>query len=198
MAKPSREYVYGLNPAFEVLRAGRRRVFQAILNETTRNNPRVRKLIRLLEEREISIEFTDKGRLHQISKSREHQGVVMKTSPYPYVPFEELVEEPRWLLLDNVEDPQNVGAILRSAEVLGFHAICLPKKGVPDIYPSVVKVSAGGVEFMRICRDYSANHYARKAAETGRRIIALDAAGKVSLAEVVRHVGEKLMLVVGG
>ena len=198
MAKASREFVYGLNPAFEVLRAGKRRVFAAHLNEGMRENSRVKKLVSLLERNEIEIEWTDKGRLMQLSGSRDHQGVVLKTTLYPYAEFTELLGVSRMLLLDNVEDPHNVGAILRTAEVFGFTSVCLPKKGVPEVYPSVVKVSTGATEFMKICRDDSANGYARKAAEAGYRIAALDIAGKASLWEVAAANHEKLLLVIGG
>ena len=198
MAKASREFVYGLNPAFEVLRAGKRRVFAAHLNEGMRENSRVKKLVSLLERNEVEIEWADKGRLMQLSGSRDHQGVVLKTTLYPYAEFTELLSVPKMLLLDNVEDPHNVGAILRSAEVFGFTSVCLPKKGVPEVYPSVVKVSTGATEFMKICRDDSANGYARKAAEAGYRIAALDMAGKASLREVAAANHEKLLLVIGG
>jgi len=198
MAKASREFVYGLNPAFEVLRAGKRRVFAAHLNEGMRENSRVKKLVSLLQRNEVEIEWTDKGRLIQLSGSRDHQGVVLKTTLYPYVEFTELLGVPRMLLLDNVEDPHNVGAILRSAEVFGFTSVCMPKKGVPEVYPSVVKVSTGATEFMKICRDDSANGYARNAAEAGYRIAALDMAGKASLWEVAAANHEKLLLVIGG
>jgi len=198
MAKSSREHVYGLNPAFEVLRAGKRRVFSAHLNEGMRENARVKKLLGVLERGKVEVEWTDKGRLMQLSGSRDHQGVVLKTSLYPYADFGELLGAPRLLLLDNVEDPHNVGAILRSAEVFGFTSVCLPKKGVPEIYPSVVKVSAGAAEFMKICHNDSANGYARKAAEAGYRVVALDAGGKTSLESVAEAKPEKLLLVIGG
>ena len=198
MAKANREFIYGLNPAFEVLRAGKRRVFAAHINEGMRNNPRIRKLIGLLESNNVDLDWSDKGRLIQLSGSRDHQGVVLKTSLYPYVEFEELLNSQRMLLLDNLEDPHNVGAILRSAEVFGFTSVCLPKKGVPEIYPSVVKVSTGATEFMKICRSHSANNYALQAAESGYRIVALDMAGKVSLRDVAKSNYDRLVLVVGG
>jgi len=173
-------------------------VYSAHLNEGMRNNARVKKLLGVLERHSIEIEWTDKGRLMQLSGSRDHQGVVLKTSLYPYANFDELLGVPRMLMLDNVEDPHNVGAILRSAEVFGFTSVCLPKKGVPEIYPSVVKVSAGATEFMKICRSDSANSYARKAAEAGYRIAALDMAGKSSLDTVSTDKPENLLLVIGG
>ena len=79
-----------------------------------------------------------------------------------------------------------------------FSSVCLPKKGVPEIYPSVVKVSTGATEFMKICRSHSANNYALQAAESGYRIVALDMAGKVSLRDVAKSNYDRLVLVVGG
>jgi tRNA G18 (ribose-2'-O)-methylase SpoU len=69
MSKSSREHVYGLNPAFEVLRAGKRRVYSAHLNEGMRDNTRVKKLLGVLERGNVEIEWTDKGRLMQISSA---------------------------------------------------------------------------------------------------------------------------------
>ena len=198
MAKATREYVYGLNPAFEVLRATRRTVYGAWLNQSSRNKPRMQKLEKLLEQNEVPIEWAEKGRLIQLTTSRDHQGVVLKTSLYPYTPFEDLLAHPCLLLLDNIEDPQNVGAILRSAEVFGFSGVCLPNRGVPEVYPSIVKVSAGATEFMQIARHFSANQYARKAAEAGYTIAALDMNGNTTLEAVRAAAPEKLMLVIGG
>ena len=198
MIRASREYIYGINPAFEVLRAKRRKVYGAWLNQSARDKPRMQKLVRLLEQNESPIEWAEKGRLIQLSTSRDHQGVVLKTSLYPYTPFENLLERPRILLLDNIEDPQNVGAILRSSEVFGFHDVCLPTRGVPEVYPSVVKVAAGATEFMQIARELSANQYARKAAEAGYQIVALDMNGSATMEAVREADPKKLMLVIGG
>ncbi len=198
MAKASREFVYGLNPAFEVLRAGRRKVYGAWLNQASRDKPRIKKLVTLLKKHGVEVEWAEKGRLIQLSTSRDNQGVVLKTSLYPYTPFEELLDTPRLLLLDNIEDPQNIGAILRSAEVFGFNGVCLPTRGVPEVYPSVVKVSAGATEFMRITREASANQYARKAEEAGYRVAALDMGGQETLEEIHAAAPKKLLLVIGG
>lgn len=192
------EFLYGLNPAFECLRAGRRKVLEAFLNEQTAQSSRLKTLRRLLEEREIPVSLTDKGRLHQLSGSGEHQNVVFKTSRYPYVSHTECLHAPRVLLLDNVEDPHNVGAILRSAEVFGFHHILLPTKGVPEVYPSVSKVSAGAVEFLNIARDCNAVTYTQKALDAGFSVAALDAKGKVELDEFAKDVPVPLLLVIGG
>lgn len=198
MARASKEFLYGLNPAFEALIAARRRFHGAYINAATAGSGRLRKLAELIEAAGIPLEWTDKGRLQQLCGSREHQGVVLRTSLYPYEAHGDLLTAGRVLLLDNVEDPHNVGAILRSAEVFAFSEALLPVKGVPEIYPSVVKVSAGAVEHMRIARDCTANRYAMQALEKGYHIAALDAKGAADLREFAAHPPEKLLLVIGG
>jgi 23S rRNA (guanosine2251-2'-O)-methyltransferase len=198
MTRPSREYIYGINPAFEVVRAGRRKVYQAYLNQAARTTPRMRKLAELLDSRGIPVDWVEKGRVIDLAQSRDHQGVVLKTGAYPYVALDALLAHPPLLLLDNVEDPQNVGAILRSAEVFGFRRVLLPHKGTPDIYPSVVKVSAGATEFLDICKDHSGVYYTHGALDAGYRVVALDAAGTVALDAVPGEVRERMLLVIGG
>jgi 23S rRNA (guanosine2251-2'-O)-methyltransferase len=181
-----------------VLRAGRRTVYQAFLNASAATTPRFRKLQSQLEHRNIPIQWTDKGRIRDLAGSKEHQGTTLRTSPYPYTPLQTLRPGPRRALLDNVEDPHNVGAILRSAEVFGFRQILLPEKGTPEIYPSVVKVSAGASEFLSITRDHSSTGYVREALASGYTLVVLDAKGTVRLSDLARQEFSRLMLVVGG
>ena len=198
MAKPSREYIYGVNPAFEVIRGGKRTLYEAYLNEATVQHPRLRKLHELIERRNIPCQLVGKQRLHELAGNTEHQGVVLKSGTYPYSTLEDLFDLPRLLLLDNVEDPHNVGAIIRSAEIFGFHGVLLPRRGCPEVYPSIVKVSAGATEFLRIVKSDPSNAYVKRAAAEGYRIAALDAAGKASLEELATAAPERLLLVVGG
>ncbi|MFH1006004.1 MAG: 23S rRNA (guanosine(2251)-2'-O)-methyltransferase RlmB [Candidatus Latescibacterota bacterium] len=198
MAKPKHEYIYGINPCFEVVRSGKRSVKEAYLNETAANNPRLKKLSHFLKSREIPIERVDKHRLFQLSTSTEHQGAVLKASPYAYVSFDDLPKSERLILLDNVEDPHNIGAILRSAEIFGFRSVLLPIKGSPDVYPSVVKVSAGASEYLNITKECTASTYVRKAKALGYTVIALDGEGDVDLNTLENEAMEKVLLVVGG
>jgi 23S rRNA (guanosine2251-2'-O)-methyltransferase len=199
MAKPSREYIYGINPVFEVVRAGKRKVYEAYLNRATAHQARLRKLSQYLEKSGIPFQNVDKQRLADLSRhNKDHQGVVLKTSPYPYQPSDTMWDRPRVLLLDNVEDPHNVGAILRSAEIFGFDSVLLSSKGVPDIYPSVVKVSAGATEFLDIAKDSTANSYVRAAREEGYQVLALDAGGKVDVWAIRSELAEKTLVVIGG
>lgn len=198
MGKPRWEYIYGINPAFEVLRGGKRIVHQAFLNENATDNPRLRKLAKFAETRMVPIEWVSKQRIFELAESKDHQGAVLKTDPYPYVAAEALYERERLLLLDNTEDPHNTGAIIRCADVFGYHAILAPLKGVPEVYPSVVKVSAGATEHLDIAREGSANHHMMKARETGHVIVALDAAGKTDLHTLATTLPARHLLVIGG
>jgi len=190
------EYIYGLNPAFEVMTAGRRAIHEAFIADT--GSPRIKKLLPLLEKKNIKISVVDKGELINLIRNKYHQGIVLSVSSYPYVPFHTLFDSNKLLLLDNIEDPQNMGAILRSAEVMGFNSIMLARRGTPEIYASVVKVSAGATEHLKITQDMNANSYVKKAKELGYTIISLDANGKHALSEVAASKPQKIMLVIGG
>jgi len=192
------EYVYGINPAFEVMRGGRRRVHLAFLNEAAREQPRMKKLARLIESRSVLVEWVSKQRLMELSESKDHQGAVLKTEPYPYARAADLYGRDRLLLLDNTEDPHNTGAIIRCADVFGYHAILAPEKGVPEVYPSVVKVSAGATEHLDIAREGSANEHMKACRETGHVVVALDAAGTVDLQDLAQTLPARHLLVIGG
>ncbi len=198
MGKPRWEYVYGINPCFEVIRGGRRKIHEAFLVSGCDENPRLRKLKKYLVDKAIPLTEVGRDRLFQLCTSTEHQGAVLRTSLYPYATADVVFEKSKLLLLDNVEDPHNVGAILRSAEIFGFTNIALPVKGVPEIYPSIIKVSAGATEHLTICRDHSANEYVKRAKAEGYTVIALDEEGKVSLSDIKVSDHPKILLVIGG
>jgi len=193
-----KEYIYGINPAFEVVRSGRRRIYRVYVAENAQTSARMRKLLELLNKADCQTEFVSKGRLFELSRTTEHQGVVIEADSYPYASFAELLEQNRLLLLDNIEDPQNVGAILRSAEVFGWQHVLLSNRGTPEIYPSVVKASAGASEYLRMARDHSANYYVREAIRNDFTIVALDGGGKTTISEIEITPRSRVVLVIGG
>ncbi len=198
MNHPKHEYIYGINPAFEVVRAGKRPVHEVYLNKASSRHPRIRKLSEYLGKMAIKVTWTDKDKLFKLAGTKDHQGVVVKTEPYPYVPSDSLWGRSRMLLLDNVEDPHNVGAILRSAEIFGYTSVLLSKRGVPDVYPSIVKVSAGATEFLDIAKDSSANNYVKAARDEGYWIVALDMSGTSDIRSVGSQLSGKVLVVIGG
>jgi 23S rRNA (guanosine2251-2'-O)-methyltransferase len=198
MGQPKPEYIYGINPAFEAVRSGKRKVYEVYINKASARQPRIRKLSEYLEKMKVAVTWTDKDRLFKMAGTRDHQSVVVRTTSYPYQDSDSFWGRQRLLLLDNVEDPHNVGAILRSAEIFGFSNVLLSKRGVPDIYPSIVKVSAGATEFLNIAKDSSANNYVRAAQDEGYQIVALDMSGTVDIRTVRAQLSDKVLVVIGG
>jgi len=193
-----KEYIYGINPAFEIVRAGRRRIYRACVAESAPTSARMNKLLELFKKANCQTEFVSKGRLFELCRTTEHQGVVIEADAYHYASFAELLEQNRLLLLDNIEDPQNVGAILRSAEVFGWRHVLLSSRGTPEIYPSVVKASAGASEYLRMARDHAANYYVREAIKNDFTVVALDSGGKTTISELEIAPDARVMLVIGG
>ncbi len=193
-----RNFVYGCNPAFEVIRSGKRKIESALICKSSMKSPRIKKLIEVLERKEIPYETAERGRLIDICESHDHQGVVLYCSPLKIVDLETVLSYSRVILLNNVEDTHNVGAVLRSAEIFGFTGVLLPQKGSPEIYPSVVKVSAGATEFLEICNGHSVTRYLAQAKDEGFTIVSLDGKGKSNFSEVKKKGFEKILLVLGG
>ncbi|MBO4345559.1 MAG: RNA methyltransferase [Victivallales bacterium] len=192
------ERIYGINPVFEAVSAGRREIYRVWLNREGTTNPRLKKLASFLSSRGVKIEWADKAALFDLCGTREHQGAVLDSGPFPYTPYADLLGESRLVLLDSIEDPHNVGAIMRSAEVFGWRNVLLPRRGAPLVIPSVAKSSAGACEHLRIACNCSPNQYVKIALDEGYSVVSLDGGGKVSL-ESVKAAGDgRILLVVGG
>lgn len=190
--------LYGLHPVLEALKANRRSVQDLLVDEKAPSD-RFREIRRMAESRSVAVHLCSKHDLFEACGSRQHQGVVLICSPFPYTLFsDEVFEEPRLLMLDNLEDPRNTGAILRSADLFGFHTVLLPKKGGAGVYPSVVKTSAGASEHLRVVRDANSTTYFKRAASAGYRTVALDAAGSTPLSDIPAQDGRPLFLILGG
>ncbi len=159
-------FLYGINPAFEAIRAGRRGIHRAYVNQEADNNPRLKKLVQFLHSRQIPTELTNKGKLFDLCQTREHQGIVLDAEAFPHTPFADMIGSPRMVLLDSIEDPHNEGAIMRSAEIFGWNNVLLPRRGVPLLLPSVIKASAGACEHLQIAVNCSANQYCKIAKES--------------------------------
>lgn len=193
------DYLYGLNPVFEAIRAGRRRAEKLYLNQGSESNPRLRKLVQLAEKQNLACEWVDRSQLFDLCQTREHQGCVLAAEGFAYTPFSDMLGAERMILLDNIEDPHNVGAICRTAEALGWQNILLPRRGCPGILPSVAKASAGACEFLRVAITCSSNQYVKIALDEGYTVVALDGSGQTPLPELAAGSRpERLLLVVGG
>lgn len=150
------EYLYRRNTVLEALRSNKRKIHLLWLLEGARQ---VGPIIQAANARGVPIRRTDKHNLSQMAGSGSHQGVLLEVDPYPYSTLEEILslaterkEQPFLLLLDLLHGPQNIGALIRSAEACGVHGIIVQDRRAPDITPSVVMYSAGATEHLLIAQ----------------------------------------------
>jgi 23S rRNA (guanosine2251-2'-O)-methyltransferase len=152
------EFLYRRNVVLETLRAGRRDLRRLLLSEEA-DRVSLKEVLNEAQRRHIRIENRSVKELNVISHGDNHQGVAIEVGVYPYAEFDEpfdlaraASEPPLLLLLDQVQDPANVGRLLRTAEACGVHGVYLPDKGSGEITPAVVTASMGASEHMRIVR----------------------------------------------
>jgi len=153
-----REILYGRNAAREALRAGRRKIYKLILARGAKETGIVADIATLASKSGVAIQRVERQQLDRIGDVN-HQGVAAEAAPYPYVELEEILAEadqrqemPLLLMLDCLQDPQNFGALLRTAEIIGVHGVVIPKRRAVGITPAVVNSSAGATEHLLVAR----------------------------------------------
>lgn len=153
------EALYGVNPVREALRAGRRACRGLSLAAGMRPAGPTEEIAALAQQRGCPVAQRPRDALFRLAGAREHQGVVLETGPYPYVDLTEIVAAARAagpaavvLLLDRLQDPQNVGTLLRTAEAVGVQGVVLPQREAVAITPAVAKAAAGASEHLAIAR----------------------------------------------
>jgi 23S rRNA (guanosine2251-2'-O)-methyltransferase len=148
-----RELIYGRNAIHECLRAGRREVFKLIVAESAQEKGALAIILDLAAEKRITIQRAPRAQLDQVSPG--HQGVIAEVSGYPYVALEDLLRPgrlPFFLVLDCVQDPQNLGTLLRTAEAAGVSGVIIAQDRAAAITPAVVNASSGAAEHLRVAR----------------------------------------------
>ncbi|MGB9407158.1 MAG: 23S rRNA (guanosine(2251)-2'-O)-methyltransferase RlmB [Terracidiphilus sp.] len=151
------EVLYGLHPVEEALKAGRRR-FDQVLVARERHDERLESLVTLCREAGVRVRQEAREQLTQLAKTPAHQGVVALVRSQEFLSIEDLYEAlspgaARLLLaLDGVEDPQNLGALLRVADGAGVDGVLLTERRSAPLSPVAVKASAGAAEHLRIAR----------------------------------------------
>src|ERR1041385_7958131 len=159
-ASPDRHLLYGVNPVVEALRADRL-PNQIIITEGARDE-RLRELIALARQRGVPINHARRADLDREAGNTHHQGVIARIAAPEYADAEDLLAalaaqggtqpEPLALVLDGIEDPRNLGAILRTAECAGAAGVFIPERRAVGLNETVAKASAGAVEYLRVAR----------------------------------------------
>ena len=152
------EIISRRNPALEVLR-GRRRPVHKVWLQKGLERKLADPIVAAAKERGVRIESADKQKLTNLAQDSKHQGVVLEVGAYEYSSVEEMLalaanrgEPPFLLLLDLLHGPQNIGTLLRTAEIVGVHGVILQDRRAPDITPAVVQYAAGATEHLLIAQ----------------------------------------------
>ena len=150
--KTNENKIEGRNAVLEAFRSGKP-VDKLFVLDGCQDGP-VRTIIREARKHDTIIQFVEKERLHQLSETGRHQGVIAYTASYEYAEVEDMLalakergEDPFLVLLDGIEDPHNLGAIIRTANLAGAHGVIIPKRRAVGLTATVAKTSAGALNY---------------------------------------------------
>ena len=195
-----KEWIYGRNSVYEALRARRRQPFRLRLAQGAEEKGRLEEIIRQCAKRKLPVERVQRQVLDSLAQG--HQGVALETSAYPYSNLPDILkaaqgsgEPPFLLILDALQDPQNLGTLLRAAEAVGIHGVLLPLKHTASVTPAVVNASSGASEHLLVAQANLAQAIATLK-EHGLWVVGLDAGPQAQPPERLRLDGP-LALVVG-
>jgi 23S rRNA (guanosine2251-2'-O)-methyltransferase len=178
--------LYGLHPVEEALRAGTRR-FDHVAVARERHDERLQRVIDLCREKGVRLRFEPREHLTRLAESPGHQGVVAVVRARAVLDLEDLLagqdasaRPPLLLALDGVEDPQNLGALLRSADGAGADGVVLTERRAAPMSAVAVKASAGAAEHVRVARVVNMTRSLERMQEAGLWCVGLDERGSVA------------------
>ena len=151
------DQIEGRNAVMEAFRAGRP-VDKLYVLDGCQDGP-VRSITRIARKNDTIINYVSKDRLDQLSETGTHQGVIAQVAAYEYASVEDILkkaeekgEPPFIILLDNIEDPHNLGAIIRTANLAGAHGVVIPKRRAVGLTATVARTSAGALNYTPVAK----------------------------------------------
>jgi 23S rRNA (guanosine2251-2'-O)-methyltransferase len=187
MARPRTEILYGLHPVWEALRANRRAI-HAVLIRRGRQDGRMAALRQLAGRQGVGLKTVDERRLTELAGHDGHQGVCARVAPLPYGGLADVIgaadsagREAFLVLLDNLQDPRNLGAIIRTAYCAGVDGIVIPQDRSAKPTPVVSKASAGAMEHLPIVRVANLVQAVRELKASGLWFVGLEGGAGQSL-----------------
>lgn len=194
-----KDWIAGRNPVMEAIKAGR--AMHKLLIVSGEREGSILKIIEMAKGQGIPIQEVDRKKLEQTVPGQNHQGVAAQVAAYEYAELEDVLdanaekEVQIVVLLDGLEDPHNLGSILRSAHAAGAVAVVIPKRRSVGLTATVAKTSAGAIEHIPVCRVSNLSQTVEQLQKRGFWSAAADASGTASLYET--DLRGKLALVVG-
>ena len=151
------DQVEGRNSVTELLKSGKD--INKLYVQKSEKHGSINEIIKLAKQNKVVITELDRAKLDQMSESHNHQGVIAIVPPYEYCDVDEILEyakskneSPFILILDGIEDPHNLGSIIRTAECSGVHGIIIPKRRSVQVNATVNKTSAGAAQYVKVAR----------------------------------------------
>lgn len=195
-----KEWIAGRNPVYETLTARRRQFFRLLIANGVEEKGRMLDITRLAQSRRLPVSYVPRQQLDGMDEN--HQGVMLEASGYPYSDLQTIFkvaqdrQEPLFVLvLDVIQNPQNLGTLLRTAEAVGVHGVLMPLRRAAGVTPAVVHASAGASEHLQVASINLAQAL-DKLKEEGAWVIGLEGSADSTPAEKVKLSGP-LVLVVG-
>ncbi|MBS4221053.1 23S rRNA (guanosine(2251)-2'-O)-methyltransferase RlmB [Bacillus sp. FJAT-49711] len=177
----SQEWIAGKNPVIEALKSDRDINKIWIAEGSQKGQMQV--IVKLAKERNVLIQYVPKQKLEQNTKEN-HQGVIAQVAAYQYAEVDDLFayaskkgEDPFFLILDELEDPHNLGSILRTADAAGVHGIIIPKRRAVGLTATVAKLSTGAIEYIPVARVTNIARTIDELKERGIWVFGTDAKG---------------------
>ena len=155
--KMNSQQIEGRNAVMEAFRSGKP-IDKVYILDGCQDGP-IRSIVREAKKHDTILNFVTKERLNQISETGRHQGVIAQAAAYEYAQVEDMLElakqkgeDPFLILLDNIEDPHNLGAIIRTANLAGAHGVIIPKHRAAGLTATVAKTSAGALNYTPVAK----------------------------------------------
>ncbi|HWP98328.1 MAG TPA: 23S rRNA (guanosine(2251)-2'-O)-methyltransferase RlmB [Syntrophomonadaceae bacterium] len=169
----------GINPIIEALR-GRRKIHKIYI-QAGKQGKRLQELLGLARKKGVFIQEVEKERLNQLYKIGNHQGIVATVESFSYSSVEEMLEkaalageEPLVLILDGIEDPQNMGSIIRTAECAGVHGVIIPRHNTAEVNDTVARVAAGALEHVLVAQETNLVQVIQRLKDAGFWVVGSD------------------------
>lgn len=174
--------IEGRNAVLEAFRSGKT-IDKLFVLEGCKDGS-IQTIIREARKHNTLLQFVAKERLDQLSETKKHQGVIAVAAAYSYATVEDILnkakergEDPFIILLDNIEDPHNLGAIIRTANLAGAHGVIIPKRRAVGLTATVAKASAGAVSYTPVAKVTNLTNTIRELKEQGMWFVCADMGG---------------------
>jgi 23S rRNA (guanosine2251-2'-O)-methyltransferase len=178
----NKDFIIGRHPAVMALKSDQE-INKVFIQEGLKSDA-IQEIVQLAKQRRLVISNVPKTKLEQMTNHQNHQGVVLAISAYEYASIDDLFanaqkkkEAPFFLMLDNLEDPHNLGSILRTADAAGVHGIIIPKRRAVGLTSVVAKTSTGAIEYVPVARVTNLVQTAKELQQRGVWLFGTDMTG---------------------